>query len=130
MLRVAMCVAGKEDSKKGEGDDDDDDDGQPLWVEEDNPTWPAEGEDGWGFWTFQVFEDMEIRPDKQKSNDDDDDDDDELALNWETEADNWVIKEITTNDWEATVFADPSPLVVYLFARYGPRFSIDHIVTY
>ncbi|CAK9236428.1 unnamed protein product [Sphagnum troendelagicum] len=67
-----------DDSKKGEGDDDDDDDGQPLWVEEDDPTWPAE-------------------------------------------AHNWVIKEITTNDWEATVFADPSPLVVYLFARYGPR---------
>jgi hypothetical protein len=79
---------------------------------------------------LMVFEDMEIRPDKQKSNDEGDDDDDELALNWETEADNWVIKEITTNDWEATVFADPSPLVVYLFARYGPRFSIDHIVTY
>jgi len=114
-------IDGKEDSKQGEGDDDDDDDddGQPLWVEEDDPTWPAEGEDGWGFRTSQFFEDMEIRPDKQKSNDEGDDD--ELALNWETEADNWVIKEITTNDWEATVFADPSPLVVYLFARYGPR---------
>lgn len=96
----------------------------PLWVEEDDPTWPEEGEDGWGFSLSQFFEEPKIKTVKTKSSDadDSDDEDDELALNWENEADDWMIKEITSAEWEATVFAEPSPLVLYVFARYGRRF--------
>lgn len=99
---------------------------QPLWVDEEDPTWPEEGEDGWGFRTSQFFDKMSLKTETIKSgdgneDDDDDDDDDELVTNWESEADDWVIKEIVSNDWEANVFADPSPLLVYVFARYGRR---------
>ncbi len=32
------------------------------------------------------------------------------------------------NDWEVTMFIDPIPrLVVYLFAKYGLKVSIEHI---
>jgi len=97
---------------------DDGDEVQPLWVDEEDPTWPAEEpEDGWGFRTSQFFDKVSIKNDKS-----DDEDDEELKINWENEADDWMIQEITSNDWELTIFANPSPLVVYLFARYGRRF--------
>jgi len=48
-------------------------------------------------------------------------DDEELRINWENEADDWMIQEITRNEWESSVFGNPSPLVVYVFARYGRR---------
>ena len=101
---------------------DDDDEGQPLWVEEEDPNWPDdEPEDGWGFNTSQFFNKVSIKNDKS-AEDDDEDDEEELKMNWDSEADDWLIKEITANDWESSVFADPSPLVVYTFARYGRRF--------
>lgn len=105
-------------SNQGPGDGDDE--GQPLWVEEEDPTWPdEEPEDGWGFRTSQFFDKISIKNDKPAE--DDDEDDEQLKMNWDSEADDWMIKEITANDWEHTVFADPSPLVVYAFARYGRR---------
>lgn len=95
-----------------------DGEGQPLWVDEDDPTWPAEEpEDGWGFRTSQFFDKVSIKSEKN----DDDDDDEELKMNWESEADDWTIQEITSDDWELTAFHNPSPLVVYVFARYGRR---------
>lgn len=103
----------------GSGDEDDDE--QPLWVDEEDPTWPdEEPEDGWGFKTSQFFDKVSIKNDKPAE--DDDEGDEELKMNWENEADDWMIQEITANDWESSVFADPSPLIVYAFARYGRRF--------
>ncbi|KAG0619381.1 hypothetical protein M758_4G135600 [Ceratodon purpureus] len=105
---------------KNQGPGDDDDEGQPLWVDEEDPNWPeGEPEDGWGFKTSQFFDKISIKNDK--SAEDDDEDDEELKMNWESEADDWMIREISTNEWEYSVFADPSPLVVYMFARYGRR---------
>ena len=125
MLNEDKEKEGKEEEEEEEVEE------QPLWVDEEDPTWPEEGEDGWGFRTSQFFDKMSLKTETKKTGDgngdddyDDDDDNDELVTNWESEADDWVIKEIVSNDWEANVFADPSPLLVYVFARYGRRFDL------
>lgn len=99
-----------------------DDEETPLWMEEEDPSWPDEADDGWGFRTSQFFDKVTI---KNNSTDEDNDDvDDEDKIDWEAEMDDGIIKEIITAEWEMHVFATPSPLVVYVFARYGPR-SLD-----
>ncbi|CAL5441117.1 unnamed protein product [Camellia sinensis] len=80
----------------------------PLVVEEDDPDWP-EDSDGWGFSLGQFFDNTI----KNVKKDDDENYDSENELVWQD--DNYIrpIKDITTREWEETVFKDFSPLIVF-----------------
>lgn len=86
----------------------------PLVVEEDDPDWPEDA-DGWGFNLGQFFDKITIKNAPRKE---DDDDDDHPEIVWQD--DNYIrpIKDITTKDWEVTVFKDISPLIVLVHNRY------------
>ncbi|PRQ46003.1 hypothetical protein RchiOBHm_Chr2g0084441 [Rosa chinensis] len=85
----------------------------PLVVDEDDPEWPDDA-DGRGFKLDQFFDKITINNTPRK--DDDDDSDNELV--WQD--DNYIrpIKDITTAEWEETVFKDISPLVILVHNRY------------
>ncbi|KAI7988007.1 hypothetical protein LOK49_LG13G02032 [Camellia lanceoleosa] len=87
----------------------------PLVVEEDDPDWP-EDSDGWGFSLGQFFDKITIK--NVKKGDDDENYDSENELVWQD--DNYIrpIKDITTREWEETVFKDFSPLIVLVHNRY------------
>ncbi|XP_030510454.2 thioredoxin-like fold domain-containing protein MRL7L, chloroplastic [Cannabis sativa] len=90
----------------------------PLVVEEDDPDWPEDA-DGWGFNLGQFFDKITIKNNPKKVDDDDDDDDDSKnEIVWQD--DNYIrpIKDITTADWEETVFKDISPLIILVHNRY------------
>eukprot|EP00249_Psilotum_nudum_P022982 c28711_g1_i2 orf=518-1462(-) len=93
----------------------------PTCVEEEDPTWPDGPDDGWGFRYSDFFKDFKVKNSTGGQHDSDDDDVEEF--DWEGEPDRWVAEEITSIEWEATVFHDPSPLVVLIFERYGKRAS-------
>lgn len=85
----------------------------PLVVDEDDPDWPEDA-DGWGFNFSQFFDKMSVKNVK-KDDDNDDDDDGGKEINWE---DIRPIKDITSAEWEETVFSDLSPLVVLVHNRH------------
>ncbi|KAL7188009.1 hypothetical protein ACSBR1_037949 [Camellia fascicularis] len=87
----------------------------PLVVEEEDPDWP-EDSDGWGFSLGQFFDKITIK--NVKKDDDDENYDSENELVWQD--DNYIrpIKDITTREWEETVFKDFSPLIVFVHNRY------------
>ncbi|CAL5373743.1 unnamed protein product [Camellia sinensis] len=87
----------------------------PLVVEEDDPDW-SEDSDGWGFSLGQFFDKITIK--NVKKDDDDENYDGENELVWQD--DNYIrpIKDITTREWEETVFKDFSPLIVFVHNRY------------
>ncbi|XP_062077007.1 thioredoxin-like fold domain-containing protein MRL7L, chloroplastic [Humulus lupulus] len=89
----------------------------PLVVEEDDPDWPEDA-DGWGFNLGQFFDKITIKNNPKKVDDDDNDDDSKNEIVWQD--DNYIrpIKDITTADWEETVFKDISPLIVLVHNRY------------
>ncbi|GMN36108.1 hypothetical protein TIFTF001_005738 [Ficus carica] len=92
----------------------------PLVVEEDDPDWPADA-DGWGFNLGSFFDKITIKNSPKKDNDDDDDDydnDNDNEIVWQD--DNYIrpIKDITSADWEETVFKDISPLIILVHHRY------------
>ncbi|XP_076901078.1 thioredoxin-like fold domain-containing protein MRL7L, chloroplastic [Bidens hawaiensis] len=82
----------------------------PLVVDEDDPDWPDDA-DGWGFNFSQFFDKMSVKNVKK----DDDDYDSDGEINWQ---DIQPIKDITSAEWEETVFSDLSPLVVLVHNRY------------
>ncbi|XP_076929518.1 thioredoxin-like fold domain-containing protein MRL7L, chloroplastic [Bidens hawaiensis] len=82
----------------------------PLVVDEDDPDWPEDA-DGWGFNFSQFFDKMSVKNVKK----DDDDYDSDGEVNWQ---DIRPIKDITSAEWEETVFSDLSPLVVLVHNRY------------
>ncbi|KAK9070232.1 hypothetical protein SSX86_010632 [Deinandra increscens subsp. villosa] len=84
----------------------------PLVVDEDDPDWPEDA-DGWGFNFSQFFDKMSVK--NVKKDDDDDDDGSDHEVNWQ---DIHAIKDITSAEWEETVFSDLSPLVVLVHNRY------------
>ncbi|KAI3731095.1 hypothetical protein L1987_62278 [Smallanthus sonchifolius] len=84
----------------------------PLVVDEDDPDWPEDA-DGWGFNFSQFFDKMTVKNVKKDNDDDDYDSDNEV--NWQ---DIRAIKDITSAEWEETVFSDLSPLVVLVHNRY------------
>eukprot|EP00850_Spirogloea_muscicola_P006881 SM000033S12402 [mRNA] locus=s33:831918:834397:+ [translate_table: standard] len=119
---------------------------EPWFVEEEDPTWPPEADDGWGFRVSQFFEprlssepptstrpleggehfsDAEMaKEDNYGDGPDEAEEDDEEGTwgqRWNVEADEPIVADITSNDWDAEVFGDTSPLVVCIFERYGPR---------
>ncbi|KAI3817759.1 hypothetical protein L1987_11557 [Smallanthus sonchifolius] len=84
----------------------------PLVVDEDDPDWPEDA-DGRGFNFSQFFDKMTVKNVKKDNDDDDYDSDNEV--NWQ---DIRAIKDITSAEWEETVFSDLSPLVVLVHNRY------------
>ncbi|XP_059655721.1 thioredoxin-like fold domain-containing protein MRL7L, chloroplastic [Cornus florida] len=86
----------------------------PLVVEEEDPDWPEDA-DGRGFNLGQFFDKITI---KNVKKDDDENYDSENELVWQD--DNYIrpIKDITTAEWEETVFKDISPLIVLVHNRY------------
>lgn len=99
----------------------------PLVVEEDDPDWPADA-DGWGFNLGSFFDKITIKNSPKKDNDDDDDDyDSDNEIVWQD--DNYIrpIKDITTADWEDTVFKDISPLIILVHHRYKRLFFFSFL---
>lgn len=86
----------------------------PLVVDEDDPDWPEDA-DGRGFSLDQFFDKITIKNTK-KGDDDNYDSDNEIV--WQD--DNYIrpIKDITTGEWEETVFKDISPLIILVHNRY------------
>lgn len=88
----------------------------PLVVDEDDPEWPDDA-DGRGFKLDQFFDKISIKNTPSKDENDDDDDSDNQLV-WQD--DNYIrpIKDVTTAEWEETVFKDISPLIVLVHNRY------------
>ncbi|XP_042490935.1 thioredoxin-like fold domain-containing protein MRL7L, chloroplastic isoform X2 [Macadamia integrifolia] len=86
----------------------------PLVVDEEEPDWPDDA-DGWGFNFGQFFNKITI---KNVKKDDDENYDSDKELVWQD--DNYIrpIKDITTMEWEETVFKDISPLIILVHNRY------------
>ncbi|KAL5203286.1 hypothetical protein ABZP36_014238 [Zizania latifolia] len=86
-----------------------------LVVEEEDPNWPEDAEDGMGFSLDQFFDKITINAEKM---DDDDDEGDNKKIVWED--DNYIkpIWDVKTKDWDATVFTDFGPLIVLVHNRY------------
>ncbi|KAK6161608.1 hypothetical protein DH2020_004989 [Rehmannia glutinosa] len=86
----------------------------PLVVEEDDPDWPEDA-DGWGFSLGQFFNKISI---KNVKKDDDENYDSENEIVWQDDDYICPIKDITTAEWEESIFKDISPLVVLAHNRY------------
>ncbi|KAH9300854.1 hypothetical protein KI387_012437, partial [Taxus chinensis] len=87
--------------------------------EDEDPDWPEEGEEGWGFPLSECFNEIKIM---NVGNDDEDKDLDYLTedeTEWEDDSVDVAIKDITAKDWEDAVFGDISPLVVLVYERYS-----------
>ncbi|KAL3700596.1 hypothetical protein R1sor_018618 [Riccia sorocarpa] len=112
---------------KEQGDNDEEEDNYPLWMEEDDPTWPEGEDEGYGFQVSQFFEkwgDVKVKnvdengKEVEKENDSDDESDD-LSLKWEEEEEQWIVREINFLEWDLVALQDPTPLIVFGFERYG-----------
>ncbi|GAV67157.1 hypothetical protein CFOL_v3_10666 [Cephalotus follicularis] len=86
----------------------------PLVVEEEDPDWPEDA-DGWGFNFSQFFNKITIKNVKKE---DDEDVDSENETVWQDDDYIRPIKDITTAQWEETVFKDISPLIIFVHNRY------------
>ncbi|KAF7132467.1 hypothetical protein RHSIM_Rhsim09G0002900 [Rhododendron simsii] len=89
-------------------------DDYPLVVEEEDPDWPEDA-DGQGFNLDQFFNKISI---KNVKKDDDENDDSENEIVWRDDDYIRPIKDITTKEWEETVFKDISPLIILVHNRY------------
>ncbi|XP_068664707.1 thioredoxin-like fold domain-containing protein MRL7L, chloroplastic [Aristolochia californica] len=85
----------------------------PLVVDEEDPDWPEDA-DGQGFNLDQFFNKITIKNVRK----DDDAYDSDKELVWQDDDYIRAVKDITTNEWEETVFKDISPLVVLVHNRY------------
>ncbi|XP_074584648.1 thioredoxin-like fold domain-containing protein MRL7L homolog, chloroplastic isoform X2 [Curcuma longa] len=87
----------------------------PLVVEEDDPDWPEDA-DGRGFNLDQFFNKITINNVKKDEDDENYDSDKELV--WQD--DNYIrpIRDITSAEWEDTVFRDFNPLIILVHNRY------------
>ncbi|KAK9725288.1 hypothetical protein RND81_05G134100 [Saponaria officinalis] len=88
----------------------------PLVVDEEDPDWPEDA-DGHGFSLDQFFDKITIKNVK-KDNDDDENYESDKEIVWKD--DNYIrpIKDITSAEWDETVFKDISPLIVLVHNRY------------
>lgn len=89
-------------------------DDYPLVVDEEDPDWPEDA-DGHGFKLDQFFNKISI---KNVKKDDDENDDSENEIVWRDDDYIRPIKDITTKEWEETVFKDISPLILLVHNRY------------
>ncbi|WVZ98564.1 hypothetical protein U9M48_043992 [Paspalum notatum var. saurae] len=90
-----------------------------LVVEEEDPDWPDDAEDGMGFSLGQFFDKITIKAEKK----DDDEVEDagyqsDKEIVWED--DNYIkpIRDVKTQEWDASVFTDFGPMVVLVHNRY------------
>ncbi|CAN4081171.1 unnamed protein product [Withania somnifera] len=86
----------------------------PLVVEEDDPDWPEDA-DGRGFNLDQFFNKVTV---KNVKKDDDENDDSDNELVWQDDDYIRPVKDLTTAEWEETVFKDISPLILLVHNRY------------
>ncbi|XP_055835728.1 thioredoxin-like fold domain-containing protein MRL7L, chloroplastic isoform X2 [Solanum dulcamara] len=86
----------------------------PLVVEEEDPDWPEDA-DGRGFNLDQFFNKISI---KNVKKDDDENDDSDNELVWQDDDYIRPVKDLTTAEWEETVYKDISPLIVLVHNRY------------
>ncbi|TVU01074.1 hypothetical protein EJB05_53485 [Eragrostis curvula] len=88
-----------------------------LVVEEEDPNWPEDADDGMGFSLGQFFDNITIKPEK-KDEEDDDEAEDRKEIVWED--DNYIkpIRDVKTKDWDASVFTDFGPMIVLVHNRY------------
>ncbi|KAF8402437.1 hypothetical protein HHK36_013393 [Tetracentron sinense] len=86
----------------------------PLVVDEEDPDWPEDA-DGRGFNLDQFFNKITI---KNVRKDDDENYDSDKELVWQDDDYIRPVKDITTTEWEETVFKDISPLIVLVHNRY------------
>ncbi|KAM0946461.1 putative thioredoxin-like domain-containing protein MRL7/MRL7L [Dioscorea sansibarensis] len=86
-----------------------------LVVDEEDPNWPEDAE-GRGFKLDQFFDKFYIK--NVKKEDADEDDEEEREIVWKD--DNYIqaVKDITSGEWEDTVFKDFNPLVILVHHRY------------
>lgn len=90
-----------------------------LVVEEEDPEWSEDAQDGMGFGLDQFFDKITIKPEKRDDADDDDAvDDGKKEVVWED--DNYIkpVRDVKTKDWDDTVFTDFGPLIVLVHNRY------------
>ena len=90
-----------------------------LVVEEEDPDWPEDAEDGMGFSLGQFFDKITIKAEKKDDAEEEDtgyQSDKEIV--WED--DNYIkpIRDVKTQDWDASVFTDFGPMVVLVHNRY------------
>ncbi|CAN6485106.1 unnamed protein product [Victoria cruziana] len=85
----------------------------PLVVDEEDPNWP-EDSDGRGFNLSQFFNKVTIKNVRK----DDEEYDSDKEIEWQD--DNYIraVKDISSKEWEETVFKDISPLVILVHNRY------------
>lgn len=100
-----------------------------LVVEEEDPDWPEDAEDGMGFGLDQFFDKITIKAEKKDDADDDDAGDGTKEIVWED--DNYIkpIMDVKTKEWDDTVFTDFGPLIVLVHNRYK-RYNILSICFY
>ncbi|XP_047044503.1 thioredoxin-like fold domain-containing protein MRL7L homolog, chloroplastic [Lolium rigidum] len=91
-----------------------------LVVEEEDPEWPEDADDGMGFGLGQFFDKITIKAEKRDddANDDDAGDGTKKEIVWED--DNYItqVRDVKTKDWDDTVFTDFGPLIVLVHNRY------------
>jgi hypothetical protein len=85
-----------------------------LVVEEEDPNWPEDNEDGMGFSLGQFFDNITIKAEKK----DDNEADDGKKIVWEDDDYIKPIRDAKTKDWDASVFTDFGPMIVLVHNRY------------
>ncbi|KAJ3671502.1 hypothetical protein LUZ60_007581 [Juncus effusus] len=88
-----------------------------LVVDEEDPDWPEEYDEGWGFNFGQFFNKISIKNEKNE-NEDDEGYNSEEEIVWQDDDYIKPIQEIKIEDWEKTVFVDFNPLVILVHNRY------------
>ncbi|RCV17697.1 hypothetical protein SETIT_3G240300v2 [Setaria italica] len=91
-----------------------------LVVEEEDPDWPEDAEDGMGFSLGQFFDKITIKAEKKDDADEEDDTGNQGDKEIVWEDDNYIkpIRDVKTQDWDASVFTDFGPMVVLVHNRY------------
>ena len=89
-----------------------------LVVEEEDPDWPEDAEDGMGFSLGQFFDKITIKAEKKDDAEEDTGYQSDKEIVWED--DNYIkpIRDVKTQDWDASVFTDFGPMVVLVHNRY------------
>ncbi|CAO2828747.1 unnamed protein product [Amaranthus hypochondriacus] len=89
----------------------------PLVVDEDDPDWPEDA-DGRGFNLDQFFNKISIKNVKKNNDNENDNNDGDNEIIWQDDDYIRPIKNITSSEWEETVFKDISPLIILVHNRY------------
>lgn len=102
-------------------DDEDSGDEMPLYVDEDDPYWLEEPDEGWGFKVSDIFkEGFGVKNRKNYDKDSDDNDVSDIPeMDWDYEPERFSAVDVDSLNWTSAVFGDPRPLVALIYDRYG-----------